>query len=145
VLTALSLLAFAPSLCWAADQTRQDDVRARSAEVMPFDMGATTHVFTKTPTGGVQRVVAKNAGDLKQIKLVRAHLKDIADKFSRGDFSGPRQVHGAAMPGLAELQAAPSGDLQTLYRDIKSGAEIRYTSVDPKIVAALHEWFDAQH
>jgi hypothetical protein len=92
----------------------------------------------------MQRVVAKNPGDTRQIELVRGHLKDIADKFSRGNYSGPAHVHGIAMPGLAELQAAPVGDLEMLYREIKSGAEIRYSSKSPKIIAALHKWFDAQ-
>ena len=47
----------------AADLARQADVAGRGADVMPFDLKATTHVFTKTAHGGVQRVVAKSATD----------------------------------------------------------------------------------
>jgi len=111
---------------------------------MPFDLAATTHVFTKTPTGGVQRVVAKRADDSEQIELIRRHLKDISDRFGRGDFSGPAHVHGAAMPGLAALQAAAAGDRHTRYCEIVAGAEVEYSSRNPAIVAALHDWFDAQ-
>jgi hypothetical protein len=136
--------AVAPSVCQATDTTQQEAVRARSAEVMPFDLKATTHIFTKTRTGGVQRVVAKNPDDTPQIQMIRAHLRDIADKFSRGDFSGPAQVHGAIMPGLADLRAAKPGELKTRYYDIAAGAEIEYSSESPKLVAALHEWFSAQ-
>jgi hypothetical protein len=36
----------------------QAKVAARGAEVMPFDLDRTTHVFTKLPDGGVQTVTA---------------------------------------------------------------------------------------
>jgi hypothetical protein len=143
-LTTLALLAVAPVFGQTADPSRQEIVRQRSADLMPFDMNATTHVFTKTPTGGVQRVVIKTPGDTEQTALIRRHLRDIADKFARGDFGAPADVHGADMPGLAALKSAIPGDLQVRYRDLQSGAEIRYSSRNPKVVAAVHEWFDAQ-
>jgi hypothetical protein len=143
-LTGLLLLAVAPAFGQTADPSRQEAVRERSADVMPFDMKATTHVFTKTPEGGVQRVVVKSPVDTKQTALIRRHLRDIADNFARGDFGAPTDVHGAEMPGLAALKAAVPGELHVRYRDLQSGAEIQYSSRDPKIVSALHEWFDAQ-
>jgi hypothetical protein len=143
-LTGLLLLAVAPAFGQTADPSRQGTVRERSADVMPFDMNATTHIFTKTPEGGVQRVVVKSPGDTKQTALIRLHLKDIEDRFARGDFGAPTDVHGAEMPGLAALKAAVPGELHVRYRDLQSGAEIQYSSDDPKLVSALHEWFDAQ-
>jgi hypothetical protein len=65
------------------------------------------------PTGGVQRVVAKSPDNTPQIGMIRAHLKMIAKKFNRGDFSEPAHVHGPDMPGLAELRAARVGELKT--------------------------------
>jgi hypothetical protein len=143
-LTGLLLLAVAPVFGQTADSSRQEAVRERSADVMPFDMNATTHIFTKTPEGGVQRVVVKSPEDTKQAALIRGHLKEIADRFARGDFGAPTDVHGAEMPGLAALKAAVPGELHVHYRDLQSGAEIQYSSRDPKLVSALHEWFDAQ-
>ena len=35
----------------AADAQRHADVASRGADVMPFDLKATTHVFTKTAEG----------------------------------------------------------------------------------------------
>ena len=139
----LAVVAIAPA-GRAADPDRQQAVRERSADVMPFDMAATTHVFTKTPTGGVQRVVAKSAADVRQIALVRVHLKDIATRFGRGNFAAPSHVHGEAMPGLAALRNAAAGDLRVRYHELRSGAEIRYSSANPATVDALHRWFDAQ-
>lgn len=74
---------------------------------MPFRLDTTTHVFTKTAQGGVQRMVAKNAADTAQVRLVRRHLREIESQFRRGDFSGPQHIHGKDMPGLAELNTAP--------------------------------------
>jgi hypothetical protein len=55
-LTGLLLPAFSPAFGQTADPSRQEAVRERSADVMPFDMNATTHIFTKTPEGGVGKI-----------------------------------------------------------------------------------------
>lgn len=123
---------------------RQADVARWGALVMPFDLAKTRHVFTKTPSGGVQRVVARDAGDSEQVRLVREHLKDIAGRFYRGDFSGPASIHGEDMPGLAELRAAKPDQWTLAYRDLEGGAEIEYASAQPGLVHAIHAWFDAQ-
>jgi hypothetical protein len=47
------------------------------------------------------------------------------------------------MPGLRDLSRA--GDqLQVAYEEVDLGARVRFTSGDPKIVQALHAWFQAQ-
>ncbi len=127
----------------AATRERQTEVAERGAEVMPFDLDATEHKFVKTPTGGVQRVVAKQADDAWQVATVRAHLAEIAREFANGDFSDPRAIHGAEMPGLATLEAAGKR-LNVMRVEIAGGAEIRYLGADAEIVAAIHDWFDAQ-
>ena len=133
------------SLCAvAADAQRQAEVAKLGADVMPFSLKATTHIFTKTAEGGVQRVVAKNAADAQQVKLVREHLREIQTQFLKGDFSGPTHIHGAEMPGLAELKAAKPGQVAIDYKDVDAGAELTYRTADAKLVAALHQWFDAQ-
>jgi hypothetical protein len=48
------------------------------------------------------------------------------------------------MPGLAELRAAPPGQLTITYRDLPGGAELLFRTRDANLVAALHQWFDAQ-
>ena len=128
----------------AADTQRQAEVARLGADVMPFSLSATTHIFTKTADGGTQRVVAKDAGDAKQVALVRTHLHDIKADFLKGDFSGPSHIHGADMPGLAQLKSAKPGQVAITYKDVKGGAELRYRTSDAKLVSALHAWFDAQ-
>lgn len=149
VFLSLSVLVAALSLpasagAGAADVQRQAEVAKLGADVMPFSLKATTHVFTRATDGGTQRVVAKNAADAQQVKLVREHLREIRAQFLKGDYSGPSHIHGADMPGLAELQAAKPGQVSIDYKDVKAGAELTYRTADTKLVAALHRWFDAQ-
>lgn len=139
----LGLLAI-PMSSHADDAQRQADVAKLSADVMPFDLKSTTHVFTKTDAGGAQRVVAKDPADSRQVTLVRAHLRDIQARFLRGDFSGPAHVHGADMPGLAQLATAKPGQLAIDFKEVDAGAELTYRTTDRQLVEAVHEWFDAQ-
>lgn len=127
-----------------AKAQRHADVASRGKDLMPFSLAATTHIFTNTADGGVQQVVAKNADDAVQVKLIRQHLQEIRGQFLKGDFSGPSHIHGHDMPGLAELQAAKPGQIAIAYREIKGGAELTYSTSELALVAALHQWFDAQ-
>ncbi|CAG9236872.1 conserved exported hypothetical protein [Paraburkholderia caribensis] len=134
----------APFESFAVDPQRQAEVAQRGAEVMPFSLEATTHIFTKSVDGGIQQVIAKNPADSVQIRLIRAHLREIQTQFQRGDFSGPARTHGTDMPGLAQLRATKPGQVSIAYKDIEGGGELSYRSDDPKLVSSLHEWFDAQ-
>lgn len=143
-LVAGACLALLAATALATDPQRQADVARRGAEVMPFRLAATTHVFTKDAGGGVQQVVARDASDAAQVRLVRTHLGEIREQFLRGDFSGPERIHGRDMPGLAQLRAAPPGALAIDFRELPAGAELAYRSSRPELVRALHAWFDAQ-
>jgi hypothetical protein len=124
-------------------QTRQEEVAAKGAKVMPFALEQTTHIFQKLDDGGLQKVVAKDPSNKKQISLIQTHLKEESGKFRKGDFSDPAKIHGQSMPGLAELKAGAK-QIDIRYASLPDGAQVRYSTKDPKLVAALHRWFDAQ-
>lgn len=126
-----------------APTTRQAEVAERGAQVMPFDLERTTHVFEKLADGGLQTVRADDPADTTQIQLIQMHLVDEAEKFRRGDFSDPTAIHGQAMPGLAELRAGASR-IDVRYTALPDGAQIRYTTTDHALSESLHRWFDAQ-
>jgi hypothetical protein len=124
-------------------QTRQGEVAARGAKVMPFDLEQTTHVFQKLDDGGLQKVVVKDPSNKKQIALIQSHLREESEKFRKGDFSDPAKIHGEDMPGLAQLKAG-AAKIAIGYTALPDGAQIRYAAKDPKLVAALHQLFSAQ-
>lgn len=147
----MRLLFLLPAFCVAAitlpvpaASPRQAEIAARGAEVMSFDLQATSHVFTKNRNGGLQQVLVRNPKDAAQVRLVRSHLREIASHVEKGDFSAPAQIHGEAMPGLARLKQAKPGEVTVHYRDLFNGAQIRYATSNPALVPVLHQWFDAQ-
>jgi len=124
-----------------ADQ--QGQVAERGAEVMPFDLDATTHLFTETDDGGIQVVTADDPADQRQIHLIREHLTEERDNFARGDFDDPARIHGHDMPGVAELTAGYT-DVSVTYAETPDGARLTYTTDDPQLVDAIHAWFERQ-
>jgi hypothetical protein len=126
-----------------AGPDRQDEVAERGAEVMPFDLDATTHRFEPTATGLEQTVVADDAGDSEQVALIREHLSAEADRFRAGDYGDPAAIHGDDMPGLAELSAGAAA-VEVGLVDVDGGARLTFTSDDPALVDALHRWGAAQ-
>jgi hypothetical protein len=125
------------------EPSRQDVIADRGAEVMPFDLEKTNHVFKATDFGGVQEVVARDPRDVDQIVLIRGHLRKEADRFRVGDFGDPATIHGHDMPGLAVLEAR-AADIVIAFQRLSDGARVTYRTEDPELVAALHDWFSAQ-
>ena len=143
VLTVMAVLGVLYSSGAFAPQSRQAEVVARGAQVMPFDLEQTMHVFQSLEDGGLQTVTAKDPANHEQIALIQAHLKQEAEKFQRGDFSDPAKIHGEEMPGLARLKAG-AGQIDVQYLPLPDGAQIRYTAKEPTLVMAIHHWFVAQ-
>lgn len=133
----------APALEKTAQESL-DEVHQRTQQVVPYKLDLVQQTFTKTVHGGIQHVVAKSADDAKQIKLIQAHLAEIANQFRKGDFSVTERMHGADMPGLAKLKTAKTDDIRFEYKPLDNGAQIHYSTEYPQFVQALHEWFDAQ-
>lgn len=115
----------------------------RAGQVMTFDLKATTHTFTKTAVGGVEKVVVNNSADTRDRALIRAHLAKEAELFRAGNFSDPAKIHGMNMPGLKTLEAGASR-VRVTYADLPGGAQITYSATEPALVSALHSWFDRQ-
>jgi hypothetical protein len=127
-----------------ASEARLDEVAERGTQVMPFDLEQTTHVFTKNDNGGLQQVVVKDNSNVEQIRLIREHLIDIAGKFAQGDYGDPASIHGEDMPGLAALRQAKPGTIDIVYTELENGGQIVYSTKDPQLVQAIHQWFEAQ-
>ena len=127
-----------------ASEKQPNEIYERGSQVMPFDQNITKHTFMPNSNGGVQTVTANDSSDSEQIKLIRSHLKEEAEKFEQGDFSDPATIHGEDMPGLAELQAgADRVDVQ--YNELPDGANLVYSSRDSEMITTLHQWFKAQN
>jgi hypothetical protein len=126
-----------------ASAERQAEVAARGAEVMPFDLDATTHRFEPTETGLIQMVTADDPQDGEQIALIREHLEEEASRFAAGDFDDPAAIHGDDMPGLTTLRDG-AAEIDIQLEQLDDGARLVYTTDDPRLIEALHRWAEAQ-
>ena len=124
-------------------ETTQERVHHMAPHVMPFAMAETVHVFRMTESGGVQKVLARDPGATDQVQLIRQHLRREAEKFRRGDYSDPAELHGAEMPGLAQLRAHPS-QVTVSYAELPAGAQLTFATRDLEMLTAIHRWFGAQ-
>lgn len=120
----------------------QAHIAEMGAEVMPFDLDRTTHIFEKIDDGGLQQVVSDDEDD-EQIALIRQHLAEEAEKFAVGDFHDPQMIHGENMAGIHELVMGAER-LNIVYSDIPDGGQILYTTDDEDLVLAIHAWFEQQ-
>ncbi|KAF3978682.1 MAG: aspartate carbamoyltransferase [Methylococcales symbiont of Iophon sp. n. MRB-2018] len=127
-----------------ASEERLDDVVQRGVHVMPFDLELTTHIFSQTAKGGIQKVIVKNPDNFEQIKLIREHLTKISHEFQQGNFSDPAKIHGDTMPGLKELRKAKINQINIVYKGLPDGARITYSTNEPTLITAIHQWFEAQ-
>lgn len=123
--------------------TRQEHVHQMAHSVMPFDISKTVHIFKMTESGGVQRVIAKDPDATDQVALIQQHLQHETRMFQQGNYSDPKKLHGAEMPGLKDLEAGASR-INVSYTAVPSGAEIRFETTDLHLITAIHRWFGAQ-
>ena len=147
LITSLFALQFIAVSAQAVEKTsdnRLDEIVQRGSTMMPFNLDQTTHIFSKTEQGGLQQVIVKDTSNAEQVKLIREHLSKISTEFRRGDFSNPIKIHGEGMPGLAELRTAKPDQINIVYKELPNGAEIDYSTDVPKLIEAIHRWFDAQ-
>jgi mono/diheme cytochrome c family protein len=128
--------------CQALSTDHQQLVAERGAQVMPFDLERTTHIFEKLDNGGLQQVISDD-GDAAQIALIRTHLADETTRFGQGDFHDPQMIHGADMAGLHELVTGAER-ITITYSDVEDGGQILFITDDADLIAAVHAWFDQQ-
>jgi hypothetical protein len=121
-----------------------DEVHQRTQQTLPYPLDQTLQTFTKTVHGGVQHVIAKSTDNPQVIKSIQEHLLKMTTEFRKGDFSTTERIHGANMPGLAQLKKAEIDEIRFDYKPLEMGAQIHYSTEYPQYIQALHDWFEAQ-
>ena len=117
-------------------------LQTRGARVMGVDQYTSSHRFESLRDGGrivLQRDVDDSAGTAQ----IRAHLREVADRLARGDFSLSEQVHATEIPGARTLVAKRRA-VRYAFRPLARGGEVRITSGDPAAVRAVHEFLAFQ-
>ncbi len=126
-----------------APDARFAGVQSRGAEVMGVDQYTSLHVFEDLPDGGRILLVRQDTSDAAGTATIRAHLRAIADSFSRGIFSSPATVHAMTVPGT-ETMARLRDRITYTESDRPGGAEVRITTRDPEALGAIRDFLAFQ-
>ncbi len=131
----------------ASGDTSFAAMQARGQEVMGVDQYASTHHFTDLPDGGTI-VLLSDEGDSTDVAAIRAHLRDIAGAFGRGDFTSPGMVHHETVPGT-DVMKAKASEIRYEYAERERGGEVRIRTRDPEALTAIRAFLayqrDAHH
>ena len=127
----------------ASNDTAFRGVQSRGAGVMGVDQYTSAHVFESLPDGGRIILERSHAGDTTGVRTIRAHMRDIAVQFRRGDFTAPFLVHAQTVPGTPEMTRLGSA-IEYVAADRPRGAELRLTTRDPAALKAIHEFLAFQ-
>jgi hypothetical protein len=117
-------------------------LQARGHQAMGVDQYTSTHRFDALPDGG-RIELQRDGDDAEGVATIRAHLRSIAEAFSRGDFETPAFVHDQRVPGTG-VMAARRAAIRYEYRDLPRGGEIRITTADAEALAAIHAFMAFQ-
>lgn len=141
------LISFIAAPAYAAeklDEQKLDEIAKREAHDIPLDLKKTTHGFSKTDNGGIQKVIVKDKSEKERISLIRIYLTRMANDHQQGNFSDLEKRYGADMPGLSELKAAKPGQIRIESKELVDGAQIEYSTESSQLIQAIHQLFDAQ-
>lgn len=118
-------------------------LQSRGKQVMGVDQYSSSHVFEDFSDGGrvvLQRDVEDSAGT----RVIREHLREVAKRFTSGDFSLSEAVHDEhAIPGVETMRALRTA-IRYTYRELPRGGEVRITTSDPRAVEAIHQFLAFQ-
>lgn len=117
-------------------------LQERGATAMGVDQYTSSHVFESLPDGG-RIVLQRDSADSAGTATIRAHMRDIARRFSSGDFSIPGMVHAMEVPGTA-VMAARRASIRYVADTLPRGAQVRILTTDATALSAVHEFLEFQ-
>lgn len=125
------------------NENHHQHVNQRGDREMGFSHAKTTHHFRLKSDGGIIEVIANKASDTTSRVQIHRHLKSIAQKFSDGDFSSPKIIHGKIPPG-AEMMKNFKSEIKYTYQKIRYGGQVHISTNNPELLKAIHEFLRFQ-
>lgn len=118
-------------------------LQQRGAVAMGVDQYTSTHIFESLPDGG-RIVLQRDSVDAVGTASIRAHLRDIATRFTAGDFTIPGMVHAMAEVPGTKVMAAQRARIRYLVDTLPRGGQVRIVTTDSLAIAAVHEFLAFQ-
>jgi hypothetical protein len=121
----------------------QSAMLARGNIAMGFDQNKIMHHFMATPTGGQIMIVALDSNDNGTISQIRAHVLDIQQEFSQGDFTKPFFIHAQEVPGTKVMEEKKDL-IKYSVQDLDDGAVLVLSTDDGELLQAMQEFMAFQ-
>jgi hypothetical protein len=122
---------------------KDEELKKRGAAAMGFDQDATTHHFLLRADGGAIQVESNTPSDSATIAEIRAHLKEIAVAFGKGEFDKPFATHGEVPPGVPVMQANREL-IKYRYEDRPGGGTVVLSTNNAEALKAIHDFMRYQ-
>jgi hypothetical protein len=121
----------------------QSAMLARGNIAMGFDQTKIMHHFMATPTGGQIMVIALNSKDNVTISQIKAHIADIQQEFSQGNFTKPFFIHAQEVPGT-KVMTEKKDLIKYSVQYLNNGAILILTTDDPDLRQAIQQFMEFQ-
>jgi len=126
-----------------AQMKKDAEMKQRGAQAMGFDQDTTTHHFRLTETGGGIEVSTTAVGDTAGRDQIRAHLKEIAAEFAKGNFEKPFMTHAEVPPGVETMKRL-AARIRYAFKPTARGGVVRIATDEAAARAAVHEFLRYQ-
>ena len=130
------------SLGTASSDSGFAGVQSRGHLAMGVDQYTSLHKFEPLPDGG-RITLRRDDIDTAGVTQIRAHMRQIAGAFGRGDFTLPGFVHAREVPGTREMRARRSA-IRYTADTAPGGGVVRLRSADSIAIRAIHEFLAFQ-
>ena len=130
------------SLGTASSESAFAEVQSRGHLAMGVDQYTSLHEFEPLPDGG-RIALQRDTADAAGVTQIRAHMRQIASAFSRGDFTLPGFVHAREVPGTRDMRARRSA-IRYMTDTVPGGGVVLLRSADSIAIGAIHEFLAFQ-
>ncbi len=117
-------------------------MQQRGKIAMGVDQYTSVPVFDDLPDGG-RIELQRDRDDPAGTRIIRDHLRSIAQAFLTGDFSTSALVHMQEVPG-SRAMAARRIEITYTFRELPRGGELWIISRDTTAVRAIHQFLSFQ-
>jgi hypothetical protein len=138
----LAVLTLSVTGTLSAQDTAFTAMQDRGKAAMGVDQYTSSHVFESLPDGG-RIVLRRDVADSAGVAAIRAHMRDIAERFAKGDFAIPGFVHGKEVPGTL-IMAERRDRIRYVADTIPRGGQVRIVTTDPASLEAIHAFLAFQ-
>lgn len=114
----------------------------RGKTAMGVDQYISDHVFEPLPNGG-RIVLQRDATDSAGVDAIRAHMRDIAQRFATGDFATPGFAHAHVVPGT-DVMTAKRANIRYAVDTLEGGAMVTILTSDSATIDAVQRFLAFQ-